>query len=315
MKRVITALLSILISVSAFAVFSVNAAFASGSCGSNASWEFNGETGLLTISGNGKMDDFSNSEAVPWKDCISDIKEVIITGDIENIGANAFSFCTALCKVTMPSSVSAIGIHAFEFCLSLSSLELPAKLTEISHYAFWCSGLESVIIPEGVVSIGHYAFQANSKLKSLVLPSTLAYIDGLAFADCYALKDVYFCGSREAFGKVEIGKPNISFGITVTHSDKHFYKSAEDERCMVCNALREQQEISDGGDTPAFTAGDIDKNGTLDADDAIYLLYHTFFSEKYPVSQPCDFDKSGTVDGDDAIYLLYHIFFKDKFPI
>lgn len=53
--------------------------------------------------------------------------------------------------------------------------------------------------------------------------------------------------------------------------------------------------------------GDVNGNGTVDSDDAIYLLYHALLGEtRYPVNQNCDFDGDGGVDSDDAIYLLYH---------
>ncbi len=61
--------------------------------------------------------------------------------------------------------------------------------------------------------------------------------------------------------------------------------------------------------------GDVTSNSSVDADDAIYLLYHIFFENKYPVKQDCDFNKSGAVDADDAIYLLYHVFFENKYPL
>ena len=61
--------------------------------------------------------------------------------------------------------------------------------------------------------------------------------------------------------------------------------------------------------------GDFDGNGTVTDDDAIYLLYYTFFSERYPINQNGDFDGDERVTDSDAIYLLYYTFFPDKYPI
>ncbi len=60
----------------------------------------------------------------------------------------------------------------------------------------------------------------------------------------------------------------------------------------------------------SVTKGDVDGNGSVDSDDAIYLLFHILFgADDYPVSQDCNFDSRGTVDSDDAIYLLFHTLF------
>ena len=66
-----------------------------------------------------------------------------------------------------------------------------------------------------------------------------------------------------------------------------------------------------------YIAGDVDSNGIVEINDAIYLLYYTSFGNSmFPIYQNCDFDKNGLINIQDAIYLLYYISFgSTTFPI
>ena len=73
-----------------------------------------------------------------------------------------------------------IGEHAFSGCSSLTSVNIPSSVTEIREYAFdGCSSLISVKIPSSVTSIGGSAFSGCSGLRSIyvyaeTVPSTVA---------------------------------------------------------------------------------------------------------------------------------------------
>ena len=64
-----------------------------------------------------------------------------------------------------------------------------------------------------------------------------------------------------------------------------------------------------------YTPGDLDGvEGVTDAD-AVYLLYHTFLPDLYPVDQDCDFNGDGEVNDSDAVHLLYYTFLPDLYPL
>lgn len=73
---------------------------------------------------------------------------------------DAFSRCTGLTFVTIPSSVTSIGEYAFWGCTALTSVIIPSSVTCIGGNAFrGCTGLTSVTIPSSVTSIGNEAFR------------------------------------------------------------------------------------------------------------------------------------------------------------
>ena len=96
---------------------------ASGICGANLEWTFS--DGVLTISGEGAMDDFHpwddyDPSKAPWSEL--DINEIVVEDGVTSIGDYAFSDCTSLTSVAIPDSVTRIGHYAFYRCDSLTDV-------------------------------------------------------------------------------------------------------------------------------------------------------------------------------------------------
>lgn len=91
----------------------------SGSCGSNLNWTYDSASGLLTISGNGSMENYQRNSS-RWGD--NDVKTVIINSGVTSIGDYAFYGCTSLISVTIPGSVTTIEKYAFYGCAGLVSV-------------------------------------------------------------------------------------------------------------------------------------------------------------------------------------------------
>ena len=61
--------------------------------------------------------------------------------------------------------------------------------------------------------------------------------------------------------------------------------------------------------------GDMDENKIVNDKDALYLLFHAYFADEYPIYQNGDLNKDGIVDTKDAVKLLYYVYFPALFPI
>ena len=70
-------------------------------------------------------------------------------------------------------------------------------------------------------------------------------------------------------------------------------------------------------EAPDELLGDIDGNGSVDANDAIKLFQYSMFPSVYPIEYTgsVDFDKNGSVDSNDAIRLFQYSMFPGIYPI
>ncbi|GAB6394285.1 MAG: leucine-rich repeat protein [Bacteroidales bacterium] len=192
-----------------------------GGCGDNLTWSLDTESGVLTISGSGAMEDYDEYGA-PWPF----IQTAVIEEGVISIGSYAFSGCSGLTGITIPSSVTSIGWGAFACCSGLTEYivsegnavysakdgvlfnkegdilisypnakatvyVIPDGVTRIGESAFFvCSGLTSITLPNSVTSIGEDAFSYCSGLTSITLPNSVTSIGSQAFSDCSGLTSI-----------------------------------------------------------------------------------------------------------------------------
>lgn len=227
-KRVLSLMLVLLMTLTLIPLESLaEAAASSGTCGSdgnNLTWALDKENGVLKISGQGDMADYSEDFA-PWAEKSSSITSVSIQQGVTGIGSGAFCLCTALSTVTLPdglkrigdgafggcksltelaipSSVETIGNGAFSYCTRLGKATLPQKLTALSDSLFeGCAGLTEVNIPQSVTAIGENAFKGCKALAVTSIPDGVKTIGKEAFVSCVAVEELTIPASVESIGK------------------------------------------------------------------------------------------------------------------
>ena len=279
MKKKILCLLLALLVIN-LSIPHVTWAATEGTCGaedgeSNVKWEFDDDSNTLTISGSGKMKDYSSVTDTPWYkyNYVGKIYYVTILPNVTSIGDFAFESCsvfsvdipqsvisigdsafsyTQLTSVDIPEGVTSIGDSAFSYT-QLTSVDIPEGVTSIGDYAFgMCGGLASVTIPESVTSIGDYAFYNCNSLTSVTIPSRVTYIGRSIFDNCKNLKTFFYEKDLDIDIYDEVAK--IAYKVNDQQDGprtKVKLVSTSKDVTIECNAMGEGYEITENGTTSA----------------------------------------------------------------
>ena len=199
----------------------------------NETWSFDSETGVLTISGTGPMEDYGG-KSQPWEALSESITSVVLSDGVTSIGEYAFEDCSSLTSITIPNSVTSIGGSAFSNCSSLTSITIPNSVTSIGYYAFrGCYSLPVIdnihyadtylvgavnktlstfSIKEGTRWIGDYAFESCSSLTSITIPKSVTSIGYGVFYDCSSLTSIKVDDNNTAYCDIN----GVLFDKTIT---------------------------------------------------------------------------------------------------
>ena len=119
------------------------------------------------------------------------LKEVVLSEGLEEIGLKAFANCKALQSITIPSTGYDIGAEAFNSCANLREVQLNDGLKKIAGHSFQsCTSLRSITIPSSVLGIGSEAFSSCSNLRDVVLHDGIKKIGRGAFYNCTSLERI-----------------------------------------------------------------------------------------------------------------------------
>lgn len=143
----------------------VLAATYSGSCGSGVTYSADTSSYVLTISGSGKMADYSYNGA-PWNSYKSSLGTLYVSEGITYIGEYAFAGS------------------------NISDANFPTSLRTIGEYAFYGTNIQVFGSLDGITTIEKGAFGSCRHLVRAHIPSTVTSIGSDAFSSCEKLTEV-----------------------------------------------------------------------------------------------------------------------------
>lgn len=220
MKKAKKALSLILAILMVMSIIPITASAAnSGSCGEDVSWSYNSSTFTLTISGTGKMKNYSLTNR-PWESQEDKITTVIISDGVTSIGDCAFYSFGKVTSITIPDSVTNIGKRAFSSCKVLTAITLPEGITTIREGTFAsCTSLTSITIPANVTTIGSSAFEGCAALASVNISAGVTSILDRAFEGCSSLAGITVDANNTVYSSDEFG---VLFNKDKTELIKYF---------------------------------------------------------------------------------------------
>lgn len=181
-----------------------------------------------------------------------------------------------------------IQIGGFSRSLDLTAITIPDSVRTLSEGAFQqCHLLRRVIGGNGITTIEDQAFFYCNHITQIGISQTVTHIGNAAFADCFLLTDVYYAGTQAQWEGITI-EPDNEY---LTNATIHF--SSE----------------------PPMQAADVDRSGSVNTDDVIYLLQAILMPDLFRVKQPVDFNADGKQDEADVLCLLRHVLLPDQFPL
>lgn len=257
-------------------------AITSGTCGKNATWNFDFDTKTLYIEGNGATESISDDatmEGIAWIQ--PSIEKVVYGEGITEIA---------------PFTAQKINTHIVynEPMQDVPELVLPSTLTTIDDYAFaFYLNVKDVQIPYGVTTIGNNAFSDCHKIENVVLPGTVKKIGNCAFFVCDSLKSITIPTSVTEIGT---SLARSYFGVSIFGYTGSTAESYAKENNYAFYSL-------------SASVGDVNEDGVVNLMDAIalnkYLAGMISLTDSQLVAANCNTaDGTSNINEDDVTALM-----------
>lgn len=144
------------------------------------------------------------------------------------ICSNAFWECKSLVNVILPEGITRISDDAFSVCTNLKSINIPSTVTKFGSAFYHCFSLESINIPDGITKIDDLTFSTCRSLQSITIPESVTAIGAAVFRDCDVLTEVVIPNAVSSIGNYAFqwcdNLTNVTLGEGLTSlADGVFY--------------------------------------------------------------------------------------------
>ena len=195
------------------------------SAGDNSYYDYNANTGVLTVRGTGAITNYVPDDIYDFKKLVIEegiteiagtgdwafgvfsnsyrLKDIVLPSSLKSIGENAFSNCESLNNVVIPNTVTTIKSGAFRECSSLSNIKLSENITTISDSVLNATAIKKLTLPESVNTIEDWAF-ASTPIEELTLSQNVTSLGSNVFSYCNNLSKLTILNKDLAILKAEI---------------------------------------------------------------------------------------------------------------
>lgn len=164
------------------------------------------------------------------------IKELIISQNITTISASAFTNCSNLTDITLPSTVTTDIYETFKGMKSLKNINVSSshsKYYSVDGVLFLKSNKSLVLypqgkddlsytVPSGTSILSYYCFLGNKYLEDVVISDTVTTILNDAFYNCSNLKSISIGKKVSKIDEVWLYNNPLLQSITVDKDNKYF---------------------------------------------------------------------------------------------
>ena len=173
---------------------------------------------------------------------------------VQGIAAGAFADLTGLKSVVIPSTITQIGAGAFSGCSAMTAMTVSPyntvydsrdncnAIVETATDTL-IAGCKTTVIGDSITTVGEQAFAGCTGLVRLALPLSVIGINDSAFNGCTGLNTVFYTGTESELGQITVGLHNDPFLAATKICNNGFSFTVDGDTATVIGYQGDETEI------------------------------------------------------------------------